>query len=63
MTGRYALVLCALLALGLMFGSQMMSDMLANPDMTPDYEQVLMVTDDDGNMQYEYYDHAGKQVH
>ena len=61
MTGRYALVLCALLALGLMFGSQMMSDMLANPDMTPDYEQVLMVTDDDGNMQYEYYDHAGNK--
>ena len=60
-TGRYALVLCALLAIGLMFGSQMMNDMLANPDMTADYEQVLMVTDEDGNMQYEFYDHEGNK--
>ncbi len=60
-SGRYSLVLCALLAIGLMFGSQIINEMLDAPDMIADYEQALMVTGDDGNMHYEFYDKDGNK--
>lgn len=58
-TNRYALVLCALLAIGMMFGSQMINGMLESPDTMPDYKDVVMMTDEDGNMSYEYTDSEG----
>lgn len=60
MTGRYALVLCALLAIGMMFGSQIINQMLESPDTMPDYNDVVMMTDKDGNMSYQYTDSEGK---
>lgn len=59
MTGRYALVLCALIALGMMFGSQIINQMLESPDTVPDYQDVVMLTDADGNMSYQFTDHDG----
>lgn len=60
-TGRYALVLCALIAIGMMFGSQMMNSMLESPDTTPDYRDVTIITDEDGNTWYEYFDSEGNK--
>lgn len=62
MTGRYALVLCALIAIGMMFGSQTINDLLTSPDTVPDYESVIMMTDEDGNMTYQFTDHEGNVI-
>ena len=60
-TGRYALLLCAFTAIGMMFGSQMINGMLETTDTIPDYKDVVMISDDDGHVRYEYYDHDGNR--
>lgn len=61
MTGRYALVLCALIALGLMFGSQTINDMLESPDTMADIKEVTYTTLDDesGMMAPSFVDSQG----
>lgn len=49
-TNRYALVLCALLAIGMMFGSQTLNDLLSSPDSMPDIGEVTYTTEMDGMM-------------
>ena len=44
-----------------MFGSQMMNSMLESPDTTPDYRDVTIITDEDGNTRYEYFDSEGNK--
>lgn len=59
MTGRYALVLCALIAIGMMFGSQTINEMMTSPDMIPDIEDIVYITDENGMMTPIYTDREG----
>lgn len=59
MTGRYALVLCALLAIGMMFGSQIINEMMTSPDMIPDIEDIVYISGEDGVMTPIYTDSDG----
>lgn len=59
MTGRYALVLCALIAVGMMFGSQLINGILESPDTISDIEEVEYTTVEDGLMEPKFIDSEG----
>lgn len=58
---RYVLSLCAVLAIGMMFGSAMINDMLESPDTMPDIEVVSYSVGEDGMMIPKYVDSRGNE--
>ena len=61
-SSRSILMVCALLGLGLMFGGQMVNNMLEHPKVVPDYNGVVYVTDENGNQVMQYLDREGNPI-
>lgn len=61
-TNRSALVVCALIGLGLMFGGQMVISILSNQPEIPDYQGVTFFVNEDGGQVMKYQDKNGNPV-
>ena len=61
-TNRSALVVCALVGLGMMFGGQLVNDLLSNEPEIPDYQGVVFETGENGMQVMKYLDKDGKAV-
>lgn len=61
-TNRSALVVCALVGLGMMFGGQMINSMLESPREIADYGGVMYTTDEKGRQTMQYLDREGNPI-
>lgn len=61
-TNRSALVICAMVGLGLMFGGQAVCLMLESPKVVPEFSSVTMTTNEDGDQTMQYLDKDGNPI-
>lgn len=59
---RSALVVCAMVGLGLMFGGQAICLSLESPKVIPNYGSVIMTTNEDGEQTMQYLDREGNPI-
>lgn len=59
---RSALILTVMMAMGLLFGGQIIDSMLQDPEMMDDYNGVTFITEEDGSVSMQYMDKEGNPI-